>query len=198
MLISQSSLSWWWGPIFAGVIFAGSLEFLVFGLVTALAPLATIATTASLVNFRHVFYALSFPMHRIHNPLARAYATFSLTDEAWAMTSGPEVETWTGKRIVAVQATFHAGWVASVTLGAAAGNLIPGDIAGLDFALTSFFLVLAMEAFRVRREVPQPIIALVCGLVAELIAGDGMLLVAMALYVAQLAVRFQLGGRKHA
>ena len=63
-------------------------------------------------------------------------------------------------------------------------------IPGLDFALTSFFLVLAMEAFRVRREIPGPVVALLCALLAQLIAGDGVLLVAMGLFVAYLLVRY--------
>lgn len=190
VLVSQSSIPWWWAPVFATVIFAGSLEFLVFGLVTVAAPLATIAATAFLVNFRHVFYALSFPLHRVRGRCARAYSTFALTDEAWAMTSGPEAATWSGRRILWLQGTFHAGWVLSVTIGALAGALIPTSIPGLDFALTSFFLVLAMEAFRVRREIPGPVVALLCALLAQLVAGDGVLLVAMGLFVAYLLVRY--------
>ena len=64
VLVTRSGLSWWWATIFAAVIFAGSLEFLLLGLVTALAPLGQVAAAAFLVNFRHVFYALSFPLDR--------------------------------------------------------------------------------------------------------------------------------------
>lgn len=197
VLVSQSAIPWWWAPVFASVIFAGSLEFLVFGLVSVAAPLATIAATAFLVNFRHVFYALSFPLQQVNGRAAKAYSTFALTDEAWAMTSGAEAANWSRRRILSLQATFHAGWVLSVGTGALAGSLIPVGIPGLDFALTSFFLVLAMEAFRVRRSIPQPVVALLCALVAQLIAGDGMLLVAMGLFVGYLILRYFWARRSH-
>ncbi|MFD0392570.1 AzlC family ABC transporter permease [Streptomyces nogalater] len=60
-LATQSGLEWWWAGLSAALVFGGSFEFLLIGLVTASAPLATIAVSASLVNVRHVFYTLSFP-----------------------------------------------------------------------------------------------------------------------------------------
>jgi branched chain amino acid efflux pump len=63
--------------------------------------LAAVAATALVVNSRHIFYALSFPLHRVRGRLARTYATFGLTDEAYALTAGPQAQIWTSKRIVA-------------------------------------------------------------------------------------------------
>jgi predicted branched-subunit amino acid permease len=65
MLVVHSGLAWWWASVFSSTIFAGSFEFLLIGLTATAAPLAQIALTAFLVNSRHVFYALSFPLHRI-------------------------------------------------------------------------------------------------------------------------------------
>src|SRR5699024_6863848 len=87
VLVVQSGLAWWWGPVLAGVVFAGSLEFLLVGMLAAAAPFAQVAVTSLLVNFRHVFYALSFPLHRVHGRGWRAYSTFALTDEAYALTT---------------------------------------------------------------------------------------------------------------
>ena len=188
VLVVQAGLDWWWAPVFAAVIFAGSLEFLVLGLVTAMAPLATIASTAFLVNFRHAFYALSFPLHRVQGRAAKAYSTFALTDEAWALTSSSVAQGWSSRRILALQSSFHLGWTVSVTTGALAGSLIPESVVGLDFAMSAFFLVLTIEAFRVRRSIPLPIIALVCALVAHLMFGDGMLPAAMGSFVAVLVL----------
>src|SRR5690625_7784487 len=64
MLVSQSGLAWWWAPVLAAVVFAGSMEFLLVGLLMAAAPLAQVAVSTLLVNFRHVFYAMSFHLHR--------------------------------------------------------------------------------------------------------------------------------------
>lgn len=60
VLVVHSGPPWWVAPLPAGVVFAGSLEFLMVGMTAAIAPLSQIAATAALVNFRHVFYSLSF------------------------------------------------------------------------------------------------------------------------------------------
>ena len=77
----------WWASVFRAVIFAGSFEFLLVCLVATVAPLATIATTAFLVNVRHLFYALSFPLH----VRGRAGKVYSTTEQGQA---------WPGRRIV--------------------------------------------------------------------------------------------------
>lgn len=41
------------------------------------------------MNPRHVFYALSFPLHRVTGIAGKTYKTFALTDEAYAMTAAP-------------------------------------------------------------------------------------------------------------
>jgi len=189
VLVTRSGLDWWWATIFASVIFAGSLEFLLLGLVTALAPLGQIAAAAFLVNFRHVFYALSFPLHRVPGTAAKAYSTFALTDEAYAVTARPEAQTWSGERILWLQAFVHLFWVGSVTIGALGGTLIPPVVQGLDFAVTALFVVLGIDAFRARRDFPAAVVALVCALVGHVVFGEQMLVAAMAMFTLFLLAR---------
>lgn len=196
VLVTQSGLQWWWATVFAAVVFAGSLEFLLIGLVTAMAPLSQVAVTAFLVNFRHVFYALSFPLHRIHGPLAKTYSTFTLTDEAWALTTAPEAQTWSRRRILAIQATFQVNWVGSVTLGALGGGLIPDSIVGLEFAVSAFFLVLAIDAIRVTRSAPIPLVAVASALIGYGLFGTQMLVPALAIFTGFLLARYVLRHRK--
>ncbi|WP_375141877.1 AzlC family ABC transporter permease [Zhihengliuella sp.] len=188
--VAQSPLAWWWAPVFSTVIFAGSLEFILLGLVLAVAPLATVALAAVLVNFRHVFYALTFPMHRVHGVGAKLYSTFTLTDSAWALTASPEAQSWSRRRILAVQASFQVAWAGSVTAGALGGTLIPSSVVGLDFALTAFFLVLCIDMCRARRTVGFPLVALGCAVAAGSLLGDAMLVGGMLLYVALLLAHY--------
>ncbi len=195
VLVTQSGLAWWWATIFASVIFAGSLEFLLLGLVTALAPLGQIAAAAFLVNFRHVFYALSFPLHRVPGVAAKAYSTFALTDEAYAVTARPAARTWSRARILWLQAYVHMFWVGSVTLGALAGAAVP-PLAGLDFAVTALFVVLGIDAFRARRDVPAAVVAVACAMVGHIVFGEQMLVAAMGLFTAFLLARYAISGRR--
>jgi 4-azaleucine resistance transporter AzlC len=190
VLVTRAGLPWWWATIFASVVFAGSLEFLLLGLVTTLAPLGQVAAAAFLVNFRHVFYAMSFPLHRVPGVAAKAYSTFALTDEAYALTARPEAQTWSRARILSVQAFVHVVWAGSVTLGALGGTLIPPGVQGLDFAVTALFLVLGIDAFRARRDVPAAVVAVACALVGHVVFGEQMLVAAMAMFTLYLLARY--------
>ncbi|MFD7076296.1 AzlC family ABC transporter permease [Nocardioides sp. NPDC059952] len=196
VLVVQSGLAWWWAPVLGAVVFAGSMEFLLVGLLAAAAPLAQIAVSTLLVNFRHVFYAISFPMHRVHGRGWRAYSTFALTDEAYALTATPEAAGWSRTRIVGIQAFFHLAWVLCVAVGAGLGSLIPPQVVGLDFAVTALFVVLGLEAYKVRRSVPVSALALGCASVAALISRDNMLLIAMGMFCAALVCSYVLAVRR--
>ncbi|MDX6741287.1 AzlC family ABC transporter permease [Actinocorallia sp. A-T 12471] len=195
VLVVHTGLEWWWATVFAAVVYAGSLEFLLLGLVAAVTPLAQIAVTALLVNFRHVFYALSFPLHQV-SPRARVYATFALTDEAYALTAGGRARAWSGARILGMQALLQIYWAAGATVGAVAGSLIPVTLHGLEFALTALFVVLALDAWRARRDMPVPLMAAGSFAVAVLATPGQALLTAMILFTACLLARYALERRK--
>lgn len=190
VLVTHSGLDWWWATAFATVIYAGSLEFLLLGMVLALTPLASVAVTAFLVNFRHVFYALSFPLNRVPGLPAKAYSTFALSDEAFAVGVSPAARRWGQREIITMQVCLHVAWAGSVTAGALLGTLIPPWVVGLEFAMTALFLILGVEAFRVRRDVPTALVAVGCVVFARLVAPGQFLVVALGLFVAVLILRY--------
>ncbi|MFE0643343.1 AzlC family ABC transporter permease [Streptomyces sp. NPDC058877] len=189
-LAAQSGLAWWWASLSAAVAFGGSFEFLLIGLVVATAPLASVAAAAFLVNVRHVFYGLSFPLHRVPGRLGKAYSTFALCDEAYALASAERARSWPGARILWTQFYLHVYWAGSATAGALLGSLIPEGVTGLDFALTALFAVLALDALRdLRGDLPTPLLALCSALLARIVFPDRMLLVAFALFTTGLLAR---------
>ncbi|MEE2033340.1 AzlC family ABC transporter permease [Rhodococcus chondri] len=190
VVLIQGGFDWWWAPIFSVVIYAGSMEFLAIGLISAVTPFASIAAATLLVNFRHVFYGLSFPLQRIRGRAARLYSVYALTDESYAIVAPKHRDNLSGTRILTVQVVCQLMWVASGTVGALIGAVLPPGLTGLEFALTALFAVLAIDAFRANRDLPAPILALVCGLIAMLVAKDQMLVVGLGLFVLGLIVRF--------
>jgi 4-azaleucine resistance transporter AzlC len=195
LVVVHAGLQWWWATVFTAVVYAGSLEFLLVGLATAAVPLLQVAATTLIVNLRHVFYALSFPLDRVNGALAKVYSTYALTDEAYAVTSA-EPSTWTSRRILLVQLIFQIAWVSGATIGALAGSALPIDrIQGVDFALTALFVVLAIDAYRVR---PVPLLAAgaaVCAVVAWLLIPGQMLVWAFVGYTALLIGRLGMTRR---
>ncbi len=93
VVLTQGGFDWWWAPIFSTVIYAGSMEFLAVGLIGAVTPpFASLAAATLLINFRHVFYGLSFPLRVIRSRIGRVYSVYALTDESYAIVA-PETPT---------------------------------------------------------------------------------------------------------
>lgn len=188
LLITQSGFAWWWVPLFSVLVYAGSVEFLLVGMVLAATPVAQIAAATALVNSRHVFYGLSFPLHRVRGRAARAYGVYAMTDEAFALTAGRGSEL-TGPRITWIQVLCQAYWVAGGVVGALTGELLLGPVEGLEFTLTALFVVLAIDAVRSLGEVATPLVALACALVALAVVPGYMLVAAMAAFTVLAVVR---------
>ncbi|OZM84246.1 AzlC family ABC transporter permease [Pseudonocardia sp. MH-G8] len=195
LLVVSSGLPWWWAPVISGVVYAGSLEFLLIALVGAGTPLAAIALTTVLVNGRHVFYGLSFPLHHVRSHAGRAYAIFALIDEAYALVA-TRPGAMSGARILWTQVLLHSCWVGGGVLGAAAGAGLAWHAPALEFVFTALFVVLALDAARAEGEVTGPALAMTVAVPAGLVVPGQMLLAAMALFVVLLLVRRQLPRRR--
>lgn len=191
VLVVQTGFSWWWAPVFSFVIYAGSMEFLALSMVTGGVGVAASALTGFMVNFRHIFYGLSFPRHRIASPLARLYSTYALTDETYAIVSAmPREENPSGTRLLTIQVICQILWVGGGIAGALGGQLLPADLQGMEFALTALFLVLAWESFRNNPDLSLPLTAVTLAVLAAVVVPGNLLMVALTAYFAVLLARF--------
>lgn len=191
LLIVHAGLAWWWAPVFAAVIYAGSLEFLMVGLAATAAPVAAVALTTFIVNSRHVFYALSFPLDRVRGVGAKLYSTYVLSDEAYAVAVSAEARSWRSRQILLMQCAFHLIWTASSALGGLVGEALPIErLRGLDFALTALFIVLAIDAYRQRPDRLTALSAAGCAVAAWMLAPGQLLVCAFAAFTGVLLVRF--------
>lgn len=186
VLVVQLGLPWWWAPVFSGLIYAGSLEFLLVAASVRSASLATIALTTLLVNGRHIFYSQSFPLHRVRGRLAKLYSMFALIDEAYALTATPEAQRLSQRQLLATQAALQSYWVGGGLLGVSVASPFAARLPNLSFVLTALFTVLAIEAIRSQRQALTPLVACTCAAVAWIVAPDEFLLVAMGCFAALL------------
>ncbi|HHU44569.1 MAG TPA: AzlC family ABC transporter permease [Actinomycetales bacterium] len=191
VLVTQTGFDWWWTPIFSILVYAGSMEFLAVGLVMAHTGLVGSAVAAFMVNFRHVFYGLTFPRNVIRGRLGRAYSTYALTDEAYAIASArpPGAPPLGGARLLTIQLFCQSMWVIPGIIGALAGTALPDGLHGVEFALTALFAVLALDAFETNRDWSLPVSALACVGVGWLVNPDQMLVIGLLLYFGLLLAR---------
>ena len=191
VLMVQTGFDWWWTPIFSIVIYAGSMEFLAISMVTGGVTPGVAAVTGFMVNFRHIFYGLTFPRDEIRNRFCRAYSTYALTDESYAVLSAfPRGSRPSGAFVFTVQLFCQVLWVVSGIIGALAGQAIPPSVKGLDFALVALFIVLAIDSFQNNKDYSLPLSAAVLGVLAGCLFPGQLLMVALSAYFLLLVVRY--------
>ncbi|WP_412099793.1 AzlC family ABC transporter permease [Corynebacterium aurimucosum] len=191
VLMVQTGFDWWWTPIFSIIIYAGSMEFLAISMVTGGVTPAVAALTGFMVNFRHIFYGLTFPRDQISSRLGRVYSTYALTDESYAVLSAfPRNEKPSGTFVFAVQLYCQVLWVGSGIIGAVAGQAIPPSVKGLEFALVALFIVLAIDSFQNNKDYSLPLSAAALGILAGFVFPGQLLMVALSAYFVLLVVRY--------
>ena len=195
LLVMQLHLPWWVAPALSLSVFAGSLELLLVGMIATTASFAAVAVTVFVVNFRHVFYAFSFPRHLIRNRFARLYATYAMIDEVYAVNASLPTSQQSAARILAMQVACQIYWVGGGLVGVLVARLLPGPSKGLEFALCALFTVLTLDAFRSRREIPSSLLAGVSIGTAVVVAPRVALFVAMLIFVGLLLLRYVIDRR---
>jgi 4-azaleucine resistance transporter AzlC len=146
-------------------MYAGAGQYIGVGLFAAGAGLPEAALVQLVVNARHMAYGLS--MVKRFNMAApfKPYLVFSLTDETFALLSSLKDEGLESPAsrdggagesrdlfmfLVSLLDQFY--WVFGSVIGAVAGTLIPFNMEGIGFALTSLFVVLMIEQILRARE----------------------------------------------
>lgn len=195
-LVIQSGLPWWVAPALSIGIFAGSVEFLMVGLLSAGASLITIAVTVFAINFRHVFYAFSFPVHLVKPGIRRAYSVYAMIDEAYATAVMIPNAHNSGTRLVTMQLACQSYWVGGSLLGVVLAEALPQTLDGFEFALVALFTVMTLDAFRSRRELPSTLLGGVSVGIALLVAPAQGMIVALSLFAALLTLRYLVTKRE--
>lgn len=196
VLVTGAGLTWWLAPVISASMFAGSVEFILVGMLVASAPLAAIAATTFLVNSRHLFYGLSFLLHRVRGRLAKGYSVFALCDEAFAILSTKDPSRLSPGRMLWTQAGMHSSWATGSLVGAVVGARFLHGLEGLDFILTALFLVLALDAYRATPDRTALALSVAAAVGALLVAPGSGLLLAMAAFAAALVLRHRHHARQ--
>lgn len=189
ILLRQAGFGALWSLAFSGLVYAGSLQFVLAGFLAAPTALPTVALMSLFINARHLFYGLSFIERFRSMGKKRPYMIFSLTDETYSVLCGmDEVPAGVDKNgamfLVALLDQLY--WVAGSLLGTFAGGL-PLDFTGIDFSMTALFLVIFLEQWRGAKSHLPALLGLGCSAVFLLALGpDNFLLPALCTTVAVL------------
>lgn len=196
IILNAHGLPIWTAPLLSALVFAGSVEFLMVGMISGGASVASIALTVFLVNARHLVYGLSFPLHRVKGLWAKTLAVHALCDEAFALNSGPDRNERSGARILWVNTLIYVSWILSVVLGYVLGASFLNDLKGVDFVMVAIFTVLAMDGYRANPDCVTALFVAVSAAIALIFAPSSFLVVALGSYVVLLLARFPVAKRR--
>lgn len=196
IILNAHGLPIWTAPLLSALVFAGSVEFLMVGMISGGASVASIALTVFLVNARHLVYGLSYPLHSVKGFWAKALAIHTLCDEAFALNSGPDRNERSGARILWVNTLIYVSWILSVVLGYVLGASFLNDLKGVDFVMVAIFTVLAMDGYRANPDRVTALFVAISAAIALIFAPSSFLVVALGSYVVLLLARFPVAKRR--
>jgi len=181
-LFVQAGASWWLAVAASVMVFAGAAQFMMVPMLAAGLPVTAIALATLVVNLRHIFYGLSLLDKLPHQPWARWYLVFALTDETYSVLTTLPPGTTT-RQLVSVALINQGWWVLGTLLGAVIGTQAQVPLVGLDFALAALFAVLAVEQWRSAHTTLPLWVALVSYALAQAVMPQQALLISIALSV---------------
>jgi 4-azaleucine resistance transporter AzlC len=187
ILLVTTGINWYWAPLSALLIFAGSIEFLSVSLMASGIPIFQVALTVLVVNFRHIFYGLTFPICRLERRCQNIYGVFALTDETYGITAAGQGARLNGFQITTLQVVSHLWWVSGSLMGSLIGQVVPSSITGFGFALTAMFVTLAVDAMRSSKDYALLGLAVTAGIGAfsadRYIFKDSFIFVGLLIYL---------------
>jgi len=179
--LAQAGFGPAWALAMSGLVYAGSLQFVMVPLMANSAALATVALTALMVNARHLFYGVSYIDRFRRMGRLRPYMIYSLTDETYSVFCGLPGEESDGL-MLRVALYDHLYWITGSVVGGLLAQQLPFDLTGIDYSMTALFIVICLERALNRADRLPVAIGGVCAVGCLLLLGpDRFLAPALAL-----------------
>ena len=126
-------------------IYAGSMDYLALGLISAGTSLISTFITTIVVNLRHLFYGIS--MLEKYNDLNKnkIYTIFALTDETFSVVTSKKMDGLDKSYYFYISLFNQIYWVAGTILGYLIGSVLPFSTNGVDFSMTALFICVVIN-----------------------------------------------------
>lgn len=156
LLLQKSGYGVGWAFLVSLLVYAGSMQFALVGILTGGLNFFTTALMTLFINSRHAFYGLTFIDRFRAMKKCYPYMVFSLTDETYSLLCSMEKpEDFTDSQwntaTFLVSLFDQCYWVAGSVAGALIGELITFDTTGIDFAMTALFVVICVDQWKAAR-----------------------------------------------
>lgn len=173
ILMNVSGFSFVWPMLMAMVIFSGSVEFVAVKLL--LSPFHPLQAfiMAFMIGARHLFYSISMLDRFKHTGWKKPFLIYFMCDETFSINYTAKIpdDVDKGWFMLWVSLLDFSYWVTGATLGGIFGNLISFSTKGLDFVMTSMFVVIFVEQWLKDKNHTSALLGIVLSVVSLLIFG---------------------------
>lgn len=197
ILLEQSGFGVLWAFLTSLLIYAGSGQFLLVGLLSSGASLLNIGIATLLVNARHLFYGISLIDAYKNIGKKKLYMIFALTDETYSLVTQAKLPDGIDKADYCfwVSLLNHIYWVTGSVLGSIAGTLLPMELEGISFVLTALFVTIFVDQWLHSRDHIPAITGVAATSVCLLIFGSEYFLIpSMVVIAAIMMLRYRRKG----
>jgi len=142
ILLRNSGYGVLWAFAMSLFIYAGSMQYVGVGLITAGASILTTILTTVMVNARHLFYSISMIDKYRNAGKYKPFLICELTDETYSLLCddpGPQGLDVNQYRFF-VSLFNHGYWILGSVLGSLLGSVLPFSTAGIEFSMTALFI----------------------------------------------------------
>ena len=166
--------SWGYTLALSALIYAGSMEFVTVAmLLSPFDPVSAFLITL-MVNGRHIFYGISMLTIYRHMGWLTPYLIFGMTDESFSINYTSQIPSGVSKGWVYFFVTLlnQLYWVVGSVIGNLFASVLSFNGKGLEFVLTALFIVLALEQYKIQRNLISSGMGLVIPSIALLVFGS--------------------------
>lgn len=177
VLFAHQGYDWYLAPLMSALVYAGAVQFLALTMMEHHATVLAIVVAAFFVAFRNTFYGISFfERFKPAGGFQKLCLIFGLVDGSYAIfLANPKASL---RFCTQVNIILYLSWFVGTFLGAVFADHIP-EIKGLDFVLTSFFMVLVIDYFMKYRQWAPLIFPVIASFISYLILPTFYFLIAI-------------------
>lgn len=175
VLLRKSGLGAAWAFLMSTGIYAGAMQYVTIDLfLSGAAPLESALMTL-MVNARHLFYGISMSEKYRNTGWMKPYLALALTDETYALLAADEAPEGVDSRwyYFFISLLNHGYWVIGSVLGSQLGQMLPFDLAGIEFAMTALFVVIFVEHWQKKAARIPALVGFVASVLCLILFGPG-------------------------
>lgn len=182
-------------------VYAGSMQYVLVGLISSGVGLLTTALTTFMVNARHFFYGISMIDKYDGKDARNPYLMFSLTDETYSLVCSSHIEGIEDKTYYFYVSLFNQiYWIIGSILGSVLGSILTVSTEGIDFSMTALFITVFMEQWLSQKNHIPALTGLACSILCLIVFGKSSFLIPtmILITICLLAQRnFKMKGKNH-